>query len=254
MPEVKWIKITTTMFEDEKIDFIESLPEADTILIIWVKLLTLAGKCNAGGYIFLTENIPYTEEMLAHKFRRPLSTVKLALETFQRLGMVQINEHSIYITNWEKHQNVEKLEAIREYNRLAKQKQRQKQKLLSQGQCQGHVHGSQDLDLDIDKDKEISIIQREMLHLLKSIENWPFDYTKDLEHIRTLEVDFPQLDLLNEVQRFKTYKLDKPLKKGSNARLQLRNWCAKAVEFGRVKKEQKIDAVALTEEYLKRYE
>ena len=62
------------MFEDEKIDFIESLPESDAILVIWIKLLTLAGKCNAGGFIFLTEKIPYTTEMLAHKFRRPINT------------------------------------------------------------------------------------------------------------------------------------------------------------------------------------
>ncbi|MCR8983176.1 phage replisome organizer N-terminal domain-containing protein [Brevibacillus laterosporus] len=71
MNEIKWIKITTTMFDDQKIDFLESLPEADAILVIWIKLLTLAGKCNAGGYIFLTESIPYTDEMLSHKFKGP---------------------------------------------------------------------------------------------------------------------------------------------------------------------------------------
>ncbi|NLC26147.1 MAG: replication protein, partial [Fastidiosipila sp.] len=76
MSAVKWIKITTNMFDDEKIDFIESLPEADAILIIWIKLLTLAGKCNAGGFIYLADNIPYTEEMLTHKFKRPLNTVR----------------------------------------------------------------------------------------------------------------------------------------------------------------------------------
>lgn len=67
MSNVKWIKITTTMFDDEKIDFIESLPEADSILIIWIKLLTLAGRTNADGLILLSDTIPYTEEVLAHK-------------------------------------------------------------------------------------------------------------------------------------------------------------------------------------------
>ena len=67
MSNVKWIKITTTMFDDEKIDFIESLPEADSILIIWIKHLTLAGRTNADGLILLSDTIPYTEEMLAHK-------------------------------------------------------------------------------------------------------------------------------------------------------------------------------------------
>ena len=63
--KVKWIKLSTTMFEDEKIRLIESMPEADTLLIIWIKLLAQAGKTNASGYIFLNENIPYTEDMLA---------------------------------------------------------------------------------------------------------------------------------------------------------------------------------------------
>lgn len=117
MAEVKWIKISTAMFDDEKIDFIESLPEADAILIVWIKLLTLAGKCNAGGYIFLTETIPYTEEMLAHKFRRPLNIVKLALGILEKLGMIKWDDGRLYIKNWVKYQNVDGLEKIREQTR-----------------------------------------------------------------------------------------------------------------------------------------
>ena len=118
MGQVRWIKITTNMFEDEKIDFIESLPECDAILIIWIKLLTQAGKTNANGYIFLTEQIPYTDEMLAHKFRRPLNTVKLALNTLKKLEMIDFdNEGYLKISNWEKHQNIEGLDKIREQTR-----------------------------------------------------------------------------------------------------------------------------------------
>lgn len=142
MADISWIKLTTNMFDNEKIDFIESLPEADSILIIWIKLLTFAGKCNMSGYIMLTENIPYTDEMLAHKFRRPLNTVKLALETFRKLEMITQSENGMYITNWEKHQNEEKMSAIREYNRLKKQEERAKKKTLAI--CQGHVNDSQD--------------------------------------------------------------------------------------------------------------
>lgn len=155
--EIKWIKITTTMFEDEKIDFIESLPEMDSILIIWIKLLTLAGKSNMGGYIFLTENIPYTDEMLAHKFKRPLNTVRLALETFNRLGMIESTQEGIYITNWEKHQNIEGMERVRKLNRERVSKHRQ-----LKSQCNVTVtpdvtpSNATDIDkeLDIDKEKE----------------------------------------------------------------------------------------------------
>lgn len=131
MSAVKWIKITTNMFDDEKIDYIESLPEADSILIVWIKLLTQAGKTNANGFVFLTENIPYTADSLAHKFRRPLNTVKLALETLKRLEMIEFDSNGfLRIANWEKHQNVEGLEKIREQNRLRQSRYRAKQKKL----------------------------------------------------------------------------------------------------------------------------
>lgn len=127
--EIKWIKITTDMFEDEKIDFISSLPESDAIIVIWIRILALAGKCNAGGYVLLTEKIPYTEEMLAHKFKKPLNIVRLAMETFRKLEMIEFDGNVIYLPNWEKHQNVEAMEKVREYERIRKAKQREAKKL-----------------------------------------------------------------------------------------------------------------------------
>ena len=123
MSEVKWIKIVTEFFDDEKIKLIESMPEADMVLIIWVKLLTLAGKKNMNGYIFLTENIPYTEEMLATVFNRPVNTIRLALETFKNFKMIEYNgKGEIRIANWEKHQNIEGMKRIREGNIIRQQR------------------------------------------------------------------------------------------------------------------------------------
>lgn len=163
MGDVNWIKITTNMFEDEKIDYIESMPEADTILMIWVRLLTMAGKSNMGGYILLTEKIPYTDEMLAHKFKRQLNTVKFALQTFAKLDMVAFDEPGIRIANWEKHQNVQGLDKIREQNKIRKQRQRlTNKKQLSAGRdhsvttChvtvtdESHALSIIDKELDID--------------------------------------------------------------------------------------------------------
>ncbi|ATH93207.1 phage replisome organizer N-terminal domain-containing protein [Bacillus glycinifermentans] len=131
MAEVKWIKLSTQMFEDEKIKLIEQMPEADTILIIWVKLLAQAGKTNASGYIYLSKNIPYTEEMLATIFNRPLPIVRMALQTFQRFGMIEVDENRfISIANWEKHQNIDAMDKIREDTRKRVAKYRAKQKAL----------------------------------------------------------------------------------------------------------------------------
>src|SRR5699024_8829331 len=115
------------MFDDEKIKLIEQMPDADTILVVWVKLLAQAGKTNSSGYIFLSENIPYTDEMLATIFGRPLSTIRLALKTFEDLGMIGIDDNSfVSITNWEKYQNIEGLDRIKEQNRLRQQRYRDK--------------------------------------------------------------------------------------------------------------------------------
>jgi predicted phage replisome organizer len=130
MADVKWIKLTVSMFDDEKIKIIESMPDKDAILIIWIKLLILAGKTNASGYLYLSQNIPYTDEMLSTLFNRPLSTVCMALEVFQKFNMIDVNDNGfIAISNWEKHQNIEGMEKIREQTRQRVAKYREQQKL-----------------------------------------------------------------------------------------------------------------------------
>jgi predicted phage replisome organizer len=159
MAEVKWIKIVTDVFDDEKVLLIESMPEADSIIVIWFKLLCLAGKQNRDGLLMLNDKIAYTEEMLATVFRRPVNTVRLALNTFKEFGMIEIVEGTICISNWEKHQNIDKLAQMREYNRLAQQKSRAKRKLLpavndNVNDSQENVNDSQDTDIEEDKEKE----------------------------------------------------------------------------------------------------
>lgn len=129
MADVKWIKIATGIFDDEKILLIESMPEADAIIVIWFKLLTLAGKQNNDGIFILNDKIPYTEEMLSTIFRRPLQIVRLALNVFEQFGMIKIVNETITIPNWEKHQNIDGLDKIREQNRkrVARYRERQKQ-------------------------------------------------------------------------------------------------------------------------------
>jgi len=114
MSAIHWIKIRTDIFSDEKIRLIEQLPEADSILVIWVKLLALAGQKNMGGEIFVNDEMPYTDEMLAAIFHRKVNIVRLALETFQRFRMIEIApDRTIVICNWSKHQSVDRMEKIR---------------------------------------------------------------------------------------------------------------------------------------------
>ena len=130
MAEVKWVKLTTDMFDNRKIKHLRRLPEGNNIVLIWVMLLTMAGRCNSGGMIFLTENIPYTTKMLADELDFEENTVSLALKALEQLDMIVTDNGVFAIAGWEEYQNVDRLSEIREYNRLAKQKSRAKKKLL----------------------------------------------------------------------------------------------------------------------------
>lgn len=158
MGEISWIKLKTTMFDDEKIRLIQAVPESDAILVIWIRLLVLAGKTNDDGLIYIQRNMPYTEEMLATLFDKPVNTVRLALQTLANFNMIDLNtDGSIAISNWEKHQNIEGMEKVREQNRLRKQRQREKQKLLSDQARQSRDSHATDIDIDkeLELDKEI---------------------------------------------------------------------------------------------------
>ena len=134
--DVKWIHITTDMFNDEKIKIIENMPDADSLIVIWVKLICQAGKVNENGWIYLDKEIPYTVEELAMILDRPVSTVKLALELFIRLKMIEWTDQGVYLVNFAKNQNTSGLEKIRENTRrrVAAHRAREKVKLLDSGE------------------------------------------------------------------------------------------------------------------------
>lgn len=131
MAEVKWIKIVTDVFDDEKTLMIETLPEADSIIVIWFKLLCLAGKQNNSG-VFLMGRMPYTDEMFATVFRRPINTVRLALRTFEDFGMIEIINDTVTIPNWDKHQSLDAYEKKKERDRLYQAERRAAQKQIAE--------------------------------------------------------------------------------------------------------------------------
>lgn len=165
MADVKWIKIVTDIFDDEKILLIEAMPEADSIITIWFKLLCLAGKQNNSGVFTLNDRIPFTDEMFSTIFRRKLSTVRLALNTFENLGMVEIVNGVVTIPNWGKHQSLERIEAQKEYRRQYQREYYLKQKAKANGNTVQQVVNSLSTvdkqfstliegDIEQDKDKE----------------------------------------------------------------------------------------------------
>lgn len=161
MAEVKWIKFYIDMFDKTKIKKIRRLPDGDRILLFWVMLLATAGKCNAGGMIYITENVPFDEEDFADEFKLEVNTIRLALEAFVRFDMISISEDGyIFVNGWEEHQSTDKLAEIREQNRLAQQRSRAKKKLLrgvNDTSYDGHMTSHGCHDTEVDKEKEIDI-------------------------------------------------------------------------------------------------
>ena len=153
MSEIKWIKITTDIFDDEKICLIDALPDPDAILVIWFKILTLAGKHNSSGLLMMTDKVHYTDEMLATIFRRPLNTVRMALGVFEQFGMVEIIDGVITLPNWEKHQNIDGMEKIKEQTRNRVAKYRKKQKNLALGNVTGNATVTDGNALEEDKNR-----------------------------------------------------------------------------------------------------
>ncbi|PZX07934.1 putative phage replisome organizer [Psychrobacillus insolitus] len=172
MSEITWIKLKTDMFDNQKIRLIEALPEGDTILVIWIKLLTYAGRTNANGFILINEDIALTVEEMAIIFNRQLNVVRLALEAFKRYGMISMHNEIVRIKNWDVHQNIEGMERAKQLNAERNRKYRERKKLeLPAVAQQSDVSVTSrdetdiDLDLELELDKEKDIKNKDIRDL-----------------------------------------------------------------------------------------
>mgnify|MGYP004461879319 CR=1 FL=1 len=228
MADVKWIKITTDMFDNRKIKHLRRLPDGNNIVLIWVMLLTMAGRCNSNGMIFLTENIPYTPKMLADELDFEENTVQLALQALEKLGMIVSDNGFFSIAGWEEHQNIEGMEKIREQNRIRQKKWYDKQKELPNVRHNVRITQYNATEEDKIRDKEIKKNKEESITCKQVI---------DLFH--SICTSYPSVKTLSEARkkaikaRMNTYSLDdfriafekaeaSSFLKGSNDR----NWAA----------------------------
>lgn len=191
MSDVKWIKITTDIFDDEKIYLIEQMPDADSLIVIWFKLLCLAGKQNNSGVFLLNNRIPYTEKMLATIFRRKESTVQLALQTFEQLGMVELVDGVITIPNWSKHQSLDKLEKQKAYMREYMKNRREEQRLIAESKtnCKTNCKTNVSAPDKIREEEELD----------KNREETPYQAVVELYH--EICISFPRIKSLSDARR-----------------------------------------------------
>ena len=123
--DIKWIKLSVSWYKSDDVQLIRKLPDGDTIALMFVMLLAMAGDRNEGGYI------PYSEEDMSALLDLPLPTVRMAIRAMESRGMVDFDDGMFHVTNWDKYQSVEGMEKIKEQNRIRKARQRERQKALS---------------------------------------------------------------------------------------------------------------------------
>lgn len=165
MNDVKWIKLSVGMLDNRKIKRVRRLPDGNNIILIWVFLLLKAAESNEDGGLFFLEDMPYTVDDLADEFGFSVDLIQFAIKTLEKLKMIETYDEVIYIKNWEKYQNVDGLDKIREQTRKRVAKHRDK-KTIEQPVKECNVTSNGDvtqgnateleleLELDIDIDKE----------------------------------------------------------------------------------------------------
>lgn len=222
MSEVKWIKIVTDIFDDQKVRYIETFPNGDEIIVVWFKLLCLAGKSNNHGFVMMTERIAYTDEMLASIFNRNVKSIKMALKTFEELEMIEIIDNRIYISNWEKHQNIDGLEKIKEQNRIRQKRFREKSKsnvTETLQLCDRHSDVTEQNKIENKnkiKNKDLKDICPELQEApdrqpaISLILNDKSDYPVYQEKIDEWTELFPAVDVIQELRKMKAWLNDNP--------------------------------------------
>ena len=124
--KLTWVKFHLDFFDDPRVKVIETMPESNTMIAIWFKLVALVGGQNTGGRFVLRtgrkeSEMPLNEEIIAGIVNESLTTVRLALHTYERLGMIEAVDGVYVISDWDRivdEERLRRLEARREAKRL----------------------------------------------------------------------------------------------------------------------------------------
>ncbi len=240
---IDWVKLAVDTFEDEKVLLIGAMPDGDTMVVLWIRLICMAGKVNAGGVVRLAEGVPFTDETLATVLHRPISTVRLAIDTFRHLGMVHVDDQGIWLTNWDKYQNVDGMERIRELARVRKQRQRARiadaasplalPPAMSRDMSRDVTQQSKREDIETDKDTTTatapitSEMSRDISSLLSELSHLPgwslSPDNHDAEWLSELLNEHPSLSL-SKLRACRDYHSEKKENSTRTWKLRIRHW------------------------------
>lgn len=211
------------MFDNRKVKRIRHLPEGNNIILIWVMLLAMAGRCNAGGKIFLTENIPYDADSLSDELGFDRATIVMAISALSSFGMIIADEKQLIITNWNEYQNVEGLDKVREQTRKRVANYRQKQ-LESNVTRNATVTQGNATEEEIEEDKDIKNKNKDISHKYGFYNNVLLT-DSDIEKLKT---EFP-VDWESRIERLSDY-IAQSGRAYKNHLATIRNWARRDAE------------------------
>lgn len=171
MAEIKWIKVSVDIFDNEKIKLIEAMPKGESMLLIWFKILILAGKQNENGSLLINNRVKFDLKTLAKLFNKPFKFIEKTFKIFEEFGMIYFENDAYTVTNWSKHQNIDELSRIKQKNRERVKKYRAKNNVTDIEKMEEKnvtcnvtetLHVTQcnaidkEVDKEVDKDKDIT--------------------------------------------------------------------------------------------------
>lgn len=124
-----WIKLSTALFYDQKVQLIMAREDGHGVVLVWIRLMMLAGETNDNGYIYLTEKLPLSAEDLSILMRMSVEQIQSALTILEKYGMIETYpDGKIFICNWAKHQNTSALERLKTKERVRRYRAKQQNK------------------------------------------------------------------------------------------------------------------------------
>ena len=207
-------------------------------MMTWIDLLALAGKDN--GYIRANEQMGYPVNSLAGILQMDADSLACHLKALIKSGKLEQQKTGVLkIITYEKYQLSERHK--RRFKQGEDAPMSGKEDIVSGKQ--DPIRKEKRIEDSIEEDIKhpplpnchcsigIDPTERKILNELKKAKNYPYDFNDTIEYIRELAVEFPGIDILDEIQKKVAWWRDNPLTKKSNPHLQLRNWFKNAVKF-----------------------
>lgn len=164
-----WLKLKEDFFEEDTIEWLEEQPNGKEYCLFYLKLCLKSLKTegilvrNVGNLM-----IPYDPESLAKLTNSNTDTVKVAMDLFNKIGLIKIlDSGEIYLN-----QLSELVGSETEYarqKRIQRAKEDNVQKLSGKGRLE--IELEKDIDIDIDKEEKKGKYSDEHLRLAKKLQS-----------------------------------------------------------------------------------